>query len=104
MSRDKGARIERELVAAHEAIGIKAARVPLSGQTGWRNVKSDLDIYAFGPEAAPLVAEVKARGSGTGFVQLERWLDDADLLVLRRDRADPMVLLPWSTWVRLLRR
>jgi Holliday junction resolvase len=31
MSRDKGARIEREIVAAHGALGIKAERVPLSG-------------------------------------------------------------------------
>jgi Holliday junction resolvase len=31
LSRDKGARIEREIVAAHGALGIKAERVPLSG-------------------------------------------------------------------------
>jgi hypothetical protein len=29
MSRDKGARIEREIVAARGALGIKAERVPL---------------------------------------------------------------------------
>jgi hypothetical protein len=31
MSRDKGARIEREIVAAHGALGIKAEMVPLNG-------------------------------------------------------------------------
>ena len=36
LSRDKGARIEREIVAAHEALGIKSERVPLSGQAGTR--------------------------------------------------------------------
>ena len=49
-------------------------------------------------------AEVKARASGGGFVQLERWLAQHDALFLRRDRADPLVLLPWSTWARLISR
>ena len=60
-----------------------------------------IDIYAFGREAAPLVAECKARGNGGGFVQLERWLGQYDLLVLKRNYADPLVLLPWRVWARL---
>jgi len=35
-------------------------------------------IYAFGREAAPPVAERKARANGGGFVQLERWLGEYD--------------------------
>ena len=35
-SRDKGGRIERELVARHKAIGIHAERYPLSGATRFR--------------------------------------------------------------------
>jgi hypothetical protein len=61
-------------------------------------------IYAFGREAAPLVAECKARGNGGGFLQLERWLGEYDLLVLKRNYADPLVLLPWRMWARLLER
>ena len=38
-----------------------------------------------------------------GFVTLERWLGEHDMLFLRRDRAQPMVLLPWGTYVRLLK-
>jgi hypothetical protein len=57
-----------------------------------------------GREAAPLVAECKARGNGGGFVQLERWLGEYDLLVLKRNYADPLVLLPWRMWARLLER
>ena len=34
----------------------------------------------------------------------ERWLGDNDLIFLRRDRAEPMVVLPWETWARLLAR
>jgi hypothetical protein len=35
--------------------------------------------------------------SGAGFATLERWLGDADALFLRRYRADPLVVLPWTT-------
>lgn len=100
-SRDKGARVEREMVDRHKAIGIHAARVPLSGAAGGR-FSGDVDIHAFGKDAAPLVGEVKARKNGAGFATLERWLADNDLILLRRDRADPLVVLPWSTWERLV--
>jgi hypothetical protein len=103
-SRDKGMRRECEIVAAHAELGIKSERVPLSGASRYRGNGSDIDIYTFGRDAAPLVAEVKARASGEGFAALERWLGDADALFLRRDRAESLVVLPWSTWARLLRR
>jgi Holliday junction resolvase len=101
-SRDKGARIEREIVALHAELGVKAERVPLSGAQRYRGNGADIDVYAFGSEAAPLVSEVKARASGEGFALLERWLGDADALFLRRDRAEPLVVLPWRVWSQLL--
>jgi Holliday junction resolvase len=100
--RQKGDRIERELVALHQALGVHAERYPLSGASRFRDSGHDLDVYALGREAAPLVGEVKARKDGSGFVQLERWLDDYDALFLRRNNADPMVVLPWRTWAALL--
>jgi len=72
--RRKGDRIERELVSLHKALGIHSERYPLSGASRFRGSGHDIDIYLFGRDAAPLVAEVKARKSGGGFVQLERWL------------------------------
>lgn len=102
-SRDKGARRERQIVDLHRDIGIKAERVPLSGAMRFRNTeKSDVDVYARGPEAAPFVTEVKARASGEGFATLERWLGENDALFLIRDRADPLVVLPWERWEELL--
>ena len=100
--RQKGDRIEREIVKLHVDIGVEAARVPLSGAAGGR-FSGDIDLYPFGSEAAPLVAEVKARKDGAGFVQLERWLGENDALFLRRNLADPMVVLPWATWARILK-
>ncbi len=102
--RSKGDRIERQIVAIHAEIGIKAERVPLSGAARYQGNGANIDVYAFGPDAAPLVGEVKARADGAGFALLERWLSDADVLFLRRDRAEPLIVLPWSTWTRLLKR
>jgi Holliday junction resolvase len=103
-SRVKGDRIEREIVLRHAAIGIKAERYPLSGGSRFRGSGHDIDIYAFGTEEAPLVAEVKSRRSGAGFVTLEKWLGEYDCLFLRRDSAEAMVLLPWRVWAALLAR
>ena len=100
--RRKGDRIEREIVERHKAIGIHAERYPLSGAIRFRGSGHDLDIYPFGQEEAPIVAESKARKNGAGFVQLETWLGEYDALFLRRNNADPMVLLPWRVWAALL--
>ena len=97
-SRRKGARRELEIVHAHRAIGVAARKVPLSGAAeGW---KGDLRIPHGDTE---LWAEVKARANGEGFRTLERWIEGMQLLFLRRDRATPLVLLTWDTYVRLLK-
>jgi hypothetical protein len=82
--RRKGDRIEREIVARHAELGIKAERYPLSGASRFRDSGHDVDLYLFGPDEAPAVAEVKSRGGGQGFVTLERWLGEYDALFLRR--------------------
>ena len=102
--RRKGDRAEREIVAKHIKIGICAERYPLSGASRFRGSGHDVDLYIFGKNEAPAIAEVKSRKSGGGFVQIERWLGEYDLLVLRRDRADPIIVLPWRTWTALLAR
>jgi Holliday junction resolvase len=95
---------EREVVERHRALGIKAERYPLSGASRFRGSGHDVDIYAFGNEEAPLVAEVKKRKDGGGFTTLEKWLGQYDLLVLRRSHADPMIVLQWRVWAQLLER
>ncbi len=103
----KGKRIERELAELHAAFGVIARRVPLSGALGKRlgpDFAGDLKIWIRGDAAPPLTAEVKGRADGTGFVVLEKWLGTCDLLILKRNRATPMVVLPWATWAALIRR
>lgn len=99
MEREKGLRIEREIINLHKNLGVDAERVPLSGATRYQGGGHDVDIYAFGRH---FKSEVKGRASGAGFTMLERWLSDYDVLFLRRDRQEPLVVLPWNTWVALL--
>ena len=100
--RRKGDRLERELVDRHKALGFHSERYPLSGASRFRGSGHDLDVYLFGREEAPIVGEVKGRKNGAGFTTLERWLGDFDVLFLRRNNADPLVVLPWRLWARLL--
>ena len=65
LSRDKGLRAERAIVAAHADLGVAAERVPLSGASRYQGNGDDVDEY--GRDAAPLVCEVKPRASGEGF-------------------------------------
>ena len=95
-SKDKGNRVEREIVKRHLAAGIEAERVPLSGAVR-RSYSGDLRV------GSDLKAEVKARASGEGFRLLERWLGDNDLLFLRRDRAEPIVVMEWETYMQIMR-
>ena len=100
--RDKGNRVEREIVSRHKVLGIHAERYPLSGASRFRGSGHDIDIYVFGRNETPVVAEVKGRKSGAGFATLEKWLADYDALFLRRDNTDPFVVLPWRVWARIL--
>jgi Holliday junction resolvase len=101
--RSKGNRVEREIVERHRALHVRAERYPLSGASRFRGSGHDVDIYAFGIEQAPLVAEVKARKDGAGFTTLEKWLGEYDLLFLRRNHGDPLVVMPWRVWERIVR-
>jgi hypothetical protein len=102
--RDKGLRAEREIVDLHKGINVHAERYPMSGASRFRGSGHDIDLYPFGREAAPLVAEVKARKDGEGFIQLEKWLTEFDALFLRGNHTTPLVVLPWRTWATLLER
>jgi hypothetical protein len=57
--RRKGARIEHEIVERHKELGIHAERYPLSGASQFRGSGHDFDLYLFGRDEAPAVAEVR---------------------------------------------
>jgi Holliday junction resolvase len=87
-ARQKGNRLERALVRVLQDHGFAAERVPLSGSAGG-SYTGDLTVPLLGRD---LRVEAKARGNG--FNQLYGWLDGADLLIVRADRSEPLVVLP----------
>ena len=95
MSRDKGARREREFVHRLQNAGIPAERVPLSGAAGGQ-FSGDIRF------ANRYLAECKARKDGSGFKTIEGWLAGNDFLFLQRDRAEPFVAMSWNQFVNLI--
>jgi hypothetical protein len=87
-SRDKGNRAERAIVKFLQDRGFAAERVPLSGSAGGSYL-GDLTIPLLEVDR---VVEVKCRAKG--FRQLYDWLIDRDILVVRADRCEPLVVLP----------
>jgi len=87
-SRAKGNRVEREIVHRLQDAGFAAERVPLSGSAGGP-FSGDVTVPLLGVDRR---VEVKARGNG--FARLYAWLSRADVLVLRADRAEPLVVVP----------
>jgi hypothetical protein len=85
MQRDKGARVEREIVQRFIDIGLHAEKVPLSGAAGG---SFSGDLLVDGRRV-----EVKSRKDGIGFKLLYRWLGDNDWLVLKQDRSEPLVVM-----------
>jgi Holliday junction resolvase len=87
-SRQKGNRVERAIVHALQEAGFAAERVPLSGSAGGRYL-GDISVPLLGLDRT---VEVKARAHG--FQQLYAWLEARDLLIVRADRCEPLVVLP----------
>ena len=86
-SRDKGLRAERAIVRFLQERGFAAERVPLSGSAGGSYL-GDLTVPVLNIDR---VVEVKCRADG--FRELYRWLTDRDLLIIRADRSEPLVIL-----------
>jgi hypothetical protein len=70
------------------ALANEIERVPLSGSAGG-SYQGDLTVPLLGVDR---VVEVKARS--IGFRQLYDWLENRDLLVVKGDRREPLVVLP----------
>lgn len=84
-SRDKGYRLEHELVEKLKEMGLSAERIPLSGAVGG-SFSGDLIVNG-------KIAEVKGRAEG--FKNLYNWLEGRDILFIRADRKE------WLAVVRL---
>jgi hypothetical protein len=92
-SRDKGNRAEREMVRLLRAVGFSAKKVSRAGYAG-----SDLSIRLLGRNRR---AEVKARRAG--FKQFYNWLSDRDLLIVRADHREPLIITPFRLAMQIAR-
>ena len=93
----KGTRVENEIVKLFIKEGFKARRQPLSGAI--QDFPHDVRVAdLFGGTTI----EVKARKSGEGFTQLDKWKGSADLLILKRDFKEPMVYMSWNLYKEYL--
>lgn len=89
-SRDKGCRTERGIVRVLQAKGFAAVRVPLSGAVGGR-FAGDVIVPLMGRDSC---LEVKTRANG--FRELYGWLDNRDVLSVKADRQEPLVVVRLS--------
>ena len=94
-SRDKGARVERAIVHALKAGGFAAERVPLSGAAGGL-YSGDIVLPLMGRD---LCLEAKARADG--FRELYGWLDQRDVLIVKADLQEALVIVRLSLAVEI---
>jgi hypothetical protein len=90
-SRQKGDRAERGLVKLLQLAGVAAERTPMSGAVRSSRFGGgyDLSIPLFGRE---LKSEVKHHANG--FARLYKWLAPVDILIVRADHSEPLVVMP----------
>lgn len=94
-SRSKGARMEASTVSILQGMGIKAQRVPLSGAAGGM---FGGDVLA---EIGGKTLRCECKVRGTGFGPIYAWLEGNDLLVIKRDRCEPLVVFPLKRFLEM---
>ena len=94
-SKRKGSGFELEVVRDHQALGIEARKTPLSGA---------LPSYPGDIQIAGLIGECKRRRKGfsTLYKGLAQGDNAADLMFIRDDGQQTLVVLPWETWKLIL--
>jgi Holliday junction resolvase len=85
-SRDKGARTERAIVKALQAQGFMATKI-----SGMYKPGADISMSLLGSDKA---VEVKCRAAG--FRQLYDWLNERDILIVKSDYQEPLVIVRLS--------
>ena len=94
-SKRKGSSYEREVVRDHLALGVQASKQPLSGALGGK--------YSGDVQIAGLIGECKRRRKG--YSSLYKAMEQgggSDVLFVRDDNRETLVVLPWETWRQIL--
>jgi hypothetical protein len=98
LSKRKGYRNENQLVHIFRNNGVKAERCPLSGGALGRWRGFDLLADMFGQEF-----KIETKHIGKGFKTIYGWLapPSVDMLIIRSDHNEPLVVLPLSKFIEL---
>ena len=83
----------------HIDSGISCERVPLSGSIGGK-YSGDLAIPTVSERE--FTVECKARKDGTGFKVIEGWIKNADILCMRRNNQEDLVVMRMNTYLKLM--
>ena len=97
-SRAKGMRRENEFVGLHEDLNVPARRISAMYKEGHDLL---VEVILGGNHFS---AEVKGRKAGAPPMKtLNKWRrHDPDLLFIEEDRQDPIVVMSWSAYERVL--
>jgi hypothetical protein len=97
-SKQKGSRNERSLVKLLIDAGFAAERSPLSGALPHKKFGGgcDVTVAMFGREH-----RIEAKHHANGFARLYKWLVGVDLLIVRADRSEPLVVMPLSRLIEI---
>jgi Holliday junction resolvase len=82
-SRRKGAREENALVRQLQDAGLAAEKISRTGYAG-----EDISIPLLG-----IARRVEVKVRSHGFQQLYTWLEERDVLIVRKDRSEPLVVI-----------
>jgi Holliday junction resolvase len=96
--RQKAGREERMLVGIARDAGYAAERVPLSGSVGGQRFSGDIVFPLLGRD---LCIESKVRANG--FRELYSWMRGRDILIVRADRREPLVIVPLKLALEIAR-
>ena len=83
----------------HIAAGISCERVPLSGSMGGKYAG---DLCVPSVEHREFILECKARRNGSGFKMIEQWMEGKDILFMRRNHQEDLVVVPMNIYLRLM--
>jgi Holliday junction resolvase len=92
-SRDKGSRTERAIVRLLQGEGLAATKI-----SGLYKPSADFSMPLLGTDMA---VEVKCRAAG--FRQLYGWLDKRDILIVKADLKEPLVVVRLSLAAEIAR-
>ena len=95
-SKQKGNRGERHIVNLLREAGLVANRLPLSGAMRGKYGGCDVTAVLFDREH-----RLEIKHHANGFQRLYAWLKPVDMLVVRCDHGEPLVVLPLQTLIEL---